>query len=287
MNEMSEKAIREFWDAHPCGESQVEGLSPDYEEFFRRYDAFRYQREAHILRRLDAIDFKGKQVLEIGLDKVRTQSRSFGEGQSGRASIYPLNPSTGFPPGLRCRGLAYARLERASALELPFPDDRFDIVFAHGVLHHIPDVLTAQKEIARVLKPGGRLIAMLYARRSLNYLLAISVVRRLSLAILFLSHARVGGLVGELVGGHIARAKQMGLHEYLRMPNFIHGNTDGPLNPYSKVDDLPAVKEDFPAFTLETHYQDYMHAPPLPVFWLKPFARMLGWHLWVHLKPRN
>jgi ubiquinone/menaquinone biosynthesis C-methylase UbiE len=67
----------------------------------------------------------------------------------------------------------------------PFPDDRFDIVFAHGVLHHIPDVLTAQKEIARVLKPGGRLIAMLYARRSLNYLLAISVVRRLSLAILF------------------------------------------------------------------------------------------------------
>jgi hypothetical protein len=138
-----------------------------------------------------------------------------------------------------------------------------------------------------VLKPGGRLIAMLYARRSLNYLLAISVVRRLSLAILFLGRPEAGGMVGGMIGGHIANAKRMGLREYLRMPNFIHGNTDGPFNPYSKVYDLATVKEDFPAFTLENSYQDYMHAPPLPVFWLKPFARVLGWHLWVHLNPRK
>ena len=38
MEEMTEQAIREFWDAHPCGESQVERLSSDYEDFFRRYD---------------------------------------------------------------------------------------------------------------------------------------------------------------------------------------------------------------------------------------------------------
>jgi SAM-dependent methyltransferase len=184
---------------------------------------------------------------------------------------------------LRCRGLAYARLERASALDLPFPDNGFDIVFAHGVLHHIPDVLTAQKEIARVLKPGGRLIAMLYARRSLNYLLAISVIRRLGLAILFLVRPKAGGMIG----GHIANVNRIGLREYLRMPKFIHANTDGPLNPYSKVYDLAAVKQDFPAFTVENSYQDYMHAPPLPVFWLKPLARVFGWHLWVHLNPRK
>jgi SAM-dependent methyltransferase len=69
---------------------------------------------------------------------------------------------------------------------MPFPDNSFDIVFSHGVLHHIPDILAAQKEIARVLKPGGQLIAMLYARRSLNYLVAISVVRRLGIAVLCL-----------------------------------------------------------------------------------------------------
>jgi hypothetical protein len=134
-----------------------------------------------------------------------------------------------------------------------------------------------------VLKPGGRLIAMLYARRSLNYLLAISVVRRLSLAVLVLGRAKPGGIIGE----HIAGAKRMGLREYLRMRNFIHRNTDGPLNPYSKVYDLATVHKDFPAFTLDTHSQEYMHAPPLPVFWLKSFARVLGWHLWVHLNPRK
>jgi ubiquinone/menaquinone biosynthesis C-methylase UbiE len=287
MNEMSEKAIREFWDAHPCGESQVERLHLDYEDFFRRYDAFRYQREAHILRRLDAVDFRGKQVLEIGLGQGADSEQIIRRGAIWSGVDISAESVSRVSTRLRCRGLAYARLERASALDLPFPDDRFDIVFAHGVLHHIPDVLTAQKEIARVLKPGGRLIAMLYARRSLNYLLAISVVRRLSLAILFLGRPKAGDMVGRMIGGHIANAKRMGLREYLRMPNFIHGNTDGPFNPYSKVYDLTTVKEDFPAFTLENSYQDYMHAPPLPVFWLKPFARVLGWHLWVHLNPRK
>jgi SAM-dependent methyltransferase len=283
MSEMSEKAIREFWDAHPCGESQVEELSSDYEGFFRRYDAFRYQREGHILRRLDAIDFRGKQVLEIGLGQGADSEQIIRRGATWSGIDISAESVSRVSTRLQCRGLGYARLERASALELPFPDDRFDIVFAHGVLHHIPDVLRAQREIARVLKPGGQLIAMLYARRSLNYLLAISVVRRLSLAVLFLGRANAGGMIG----GHIANAQRMGLREYLRMTNFIHGNTDGPLNPYSKVYDLATVKEDFPAFTMETHYQDYMHAPPLPVFWLKPFARVLGWHLWVHLNPRK
>ena len=67
MDEMTEQAIEAFWDAHPCGESQVERLGADHEEFFRRYDAFRYSQERHILRRLDAIGFQGKRVLEIGL----------------------------------------------------------------------------------------------------------------------------------------------------------------------------------------------------------------------------
>jgi|ERR1700722_5284897 len=283
MNEMSEKAIREFWDAHPCGESQMEGLSSDYEDFFRRYDAFRYQREAHILRRLDAIDFKGKQVLEIGLGQGADSEQIIRRGAIWSGVDISAESVDRVSTRLRCRGLDHARLECASALDLPFPDDRFDIVFAHGVLHHIPDVLTAQKEIARVLKPEGRLIAMLYARRSLNYLLAISVVRRLSLAVLVLGRAKPAGIIGD----HIAGAKRMGLSEYLRMRNFIHRNTDGPLNPYSKVYDLATVHQDFPAFTLDTHSQEYMHAPPLPVFWLKPFARVLGWHLWVHLNPRK
>jgi SAM-dependent methyltransferase len=41
------------------------------------------------------------------------------------------------------------------AEQLPFPDDSFDIVFGHAVLHHIPDLEQAFREFRRVLRPGG------------------------------------------------------------------------------------------------------------------------------------
>jgi hypothetical protein len=68
------------------------------------------------------------------------------------------------------------------------------------------------------------------------------------------------------------------------MGNFIHRNTDGPDNPYSKVYGLREVREDFPSFRIAHAYKRWMHGPPLPVSRL-PLGRLMGWHLWVHLKP--
>lgn len=277
----TEKTIRDFWDAHPCGDHQVESLRADYEAFFQRYDEFRYNREGHILRRLDAIDFKGKRVLEIGLGQGADSEQIIRRGAIWSGLDLTPESVQRVSTRLRLRGLPYERLECGSALAMPFDDNSFDLVFSHGVLHHIPDVKSAQREIARVLKPGGRLIAMLYARRSLNYLVAIAVVRRLAIIGLYSIGMRPGGIVG----GHLANAKKEGLWRYVKMSNFIHRNTDGPENPYSKVYDLATVRADFPDFQIERSYQDHMHAPPLPVAPLKPLAGMLGWHLWVHLMP--
>jgi SAM-dependent methyltransferase len=283
MQEMTEQAIREFWDAHPCGEGLVEELRADHEAFFRQYDAFRYRTEEHILRRLDAIDFKGERVLEIGLGQGADSEQIIRRGAVWSGLDLSRESVDRVATRLRLRGLAYEHLACGSALAMPFADNSFDLVFSHGVLHHIPDVVAAQKEIARVLRPNGRLIAMLYARRSLNYLLSISVLRRAGISAIYLAGMRPDGIIG----GHVANAKKMGLLRYLQMPGFVHTNTDGPSNPYSKVYDVPTVTRDFPCFRLEAHYQEFMHAPPLPVAWLKPLAGLLGWHLWVHLVSRK
>jgi hypothetical protein len=84
---------------------------------------------------------------------------------------------------------------------------------------------------------------------------------------------------------HLAAARSTGVLTYLKMENFIHRNTDGPGNPYSKVYDRSEVERDFPDFEVTRVYKRFLDAPPLPVTnWTGGHA--LGWHLWVHLRSR-
>jgi ubiquinone/menaquinone biosynthesis C-methylase UbiE len=48
-------------------------------------------------------------------------------------------------------------LQRADLLGLPFVDASFDFINCWGVLMHVPDLDLALSELARVLRPGGRL----------------------------------------------------------------------------------------------------------------------------------
>jgi ubiquinone/menaquinone biosynthesis C-methylase UbiE len=58
---------------------------------------------------------------------------------------------------------------RADAEALAFRDASFDFVFSWGVLHHTRNMEAAIGEMARVLKPGGRGLMMVYHRRSVVY----------------------------------------------------------------------------------------------------------------------
>jgi ubiquinone/menaquinone biosynthesis C-methylase UbiE len=48
--------------------------------------------------------------------------------------------------------------EQADAKALPYPDDSFDGVICHAMLHHLADPTVALKEMVRVLRPGGRML---------------------------------------------------------------------------------------------------------------------------------
>lgn len=45
------------------------------------------------------------------------------------------------------------------AQALPMTAEKFDAVYAHHMLYHVPDIPRAAREMARVLKPGARLYA--------------------------------------------------------------------------------------------------------------------------------
>ena len=280
---MNESDIKDFWDRYPCGDLLVGGLQQhrgDYEKFFDDYDRFRYSTEPHILQCLDKIDFKGKEVLEIGIGQGADSEQLIRRGALWSGLELTPESVARVNARLSLRQLPHRSVKQGSVLNIPYENKSFDIVFSHGVLHHVPDIVTAQREIHHVLKPDGELIVMLYARWSLNYLISIGILRRLGLTALYVANSNPGGIFGQ----HIANARAIGLWRYIRMDNFIHRNTDGPLNPYSKVYDLQTVKNDFPDFKIVRSYKRFMHAPPLPVRWL-PLGRVLGWHLWVHMRP--
>ncbi len=51
-------------------------------------------------------------------------------------------------------------LQVADAMALPFEDSRFDVATIGFALRNVPDILTVLKEMARVVKPGGKVVSL-------------------------------------------------------------------------------------------------------------------------------
>jgi SAM-dependent methyltransferase len=288
---MDEQTVQDFWQDHACGDALVGGLierfGGDYEKFFTDYDQFRYSLERHLPACLDALNVGGKRVLEIGLGQGADSESLIRRGAAWSGLDLTAESVERVRTRLTLRDLPFEQLRQGSVLDLPFPDGTFDMVFSHGVLHHVPEIRQAEKEIRRVLKPGGELVIMMYARWSLNYLVSIGLVRRAALLAAY-PFAKAGLLKanGGMLSGHLSNARKIGLGKYLRLKEFTHYNTDGPGNPYALVYDRKRIERDFPSFQVTRTYKRFMHAPPLPVHGL-PGQSLMGWHLWAHLKPVN
>ncbi len=285
--------IEQFWDANPCGETLVDKRQ-DWKTFFTTYDAFRYRTEGHILKELDRLDLREKHILEIGIGQAADSEQIILRGGRWYGLDLTAEAVSRATTRFNLFGLPYEAVKQGSATEIPYADHTFDVVYSHGVLHHIPDIRQVSREIQRVLKPGGQLVAMLYHRNSLNYFLSISVIRRLLMLGLFLV-SKIGlraAIRNPLLIGHLRNAEEFGLVRYLRNPLFMIRNTDGPGNPYSKVYAPCEVEKDFAEFHIARtgiHFLNERHLPflkLLPASWRDWLAARYGWHLWVIMTER-
>jgi SAM-dependent methyltransferase len=60
---------------------------------------------------------------------------------------------------LRAAGITNVLLQEGNAAALPFLAGSFDLVMCRGALHHFADPAVAVAEMARVCRPGGRVVA--------------------------------------------------------------------------------------------------------------------------------
>ncbi len=154
MDDGSKQEMEAFWDAEACGE-----------RYGDEQERLRYQLEPEILSFAGFPEAAGLRVLEIGV----------GLGADFLRWVRAGADATGVDLTDRAVSLARQRvgaevleadLRVADAERLPFEEDSFDLVYSWGVLHHTPDTARAFGEAQRVLKPGGRLKAMVYHRHS-------------------------------------------------------------------------------------------------------------------------
>lgn len=290
---MENKKIREFWQNNPCGENLVLDNPQEREswkDFFNEYDKFRYSSEWHILEKLSRLDFKDKEVLEIGIGQAADSTRII----NGGALYYGMDLTEEACKRAILRFKIFSRPYKvvvcADAANIPFAAESFDMIYSHGVLHHIPQIKQVIPELSRVLKKDGRLIIMLYAQRSLNYYFSILILRRIMLAGLYLLDRITSRkfIRNKLLRKHLDNARELGILRYLSTPAFLSKNTDGPDNPYSRVYSKKGVIEAFAGFRFYRFEQAFLnerHLPFLKIFpkpWRKALAGTLGWHLWCY-----
>src|SRR5579883_287507 len=152
----------DFWNVI-CGSglAQQLGATDHSTRSLAIVDAFYLAYYQYLFKWLDFDSFANKKVLEVGLgygtvSQFIASSRADYTGLDiAKAPVDLVN--------LRMKMLGLnGQAVQGSILDAPFEKDAFDYVVAIGCLHHTGNIKQAMTEVARLLKPGGRLIMMVY-----------------------------------------------------------------------------------------------------------------------------
>ena len=157
-------SVRTFWERGPCG-SEHTAAPEGTAEFYAEVERTRAELDPQIPRFADFESARGQRLLEIGVGLGSDFLQFVRAGAHGTGVDLTQHAVDLVRRRLDLEGLD-AEVLQADAEHLPFPDGSFDRVYSWGVLHHSPDTHRAVREAMRVLRPGGRLCVMLYARHS-------------------------------------------------------------------------------------------------------------------------
>jgi SAM-dependent methyltransferase len=169
--------VRAYWDHH-IHDLEITRHPVGSRGFFDDLDQYHFEKLHHLLRLVAFDGYRGRSVLEVGCGAAIDLAR-FARG-GAEATGVDLSPAAIelARANFSQQGL-HGRFEVADGEHLPFPDNAFDLVYAHGVVQYTADPRRLVDECHRVLKPGGEAVFQVYNR--ISWLNALSKLMKVGL----------------------------------------------------------------------------------------------------------
>jgi SAM-dependent methyltransferase len=169
--------VRNYWQTH-IHDLEITRHPVGSRGFFDDLDQYHFEKLHHLPRLVRFDAYRGKSVLEAGCGAGVDLAR-FARGGAHVTGV-DLTPSAIelAKANFEQQGLT-GDLRVESGERLPFADDSFDLVYAHGVVQYTPDPQRLVDECRRVLKPGGEAVFQVYNR--ISWLNALSKLMKVPL----------------------------------------------------------------------------------------------------------
>ena len=151
-----------FWN-ELCGSHLAKsiGVTDASIESLRKFDDWYFNFYPYLFDHIPFSNLKGKKVLEIGLGYGTVSQRLAESGADYTGLDIALGPVSMVNQRLGQNHLPGAAIQ-GSILDPQLPAGSFDYVVAIGCLHHTGNLQLAIQQCQRLLKPGGRLVFMVY-----------------------------------------------------------------------------------------------------------------------------
>ena len=169
--------VRDYWNAH-IHDLDISTHPPGTREFFADLDQYDFEKLHHLPRLIDFHGYRGRHVLDVGCG-AGTDLMRFARGGAIVTGVDISSSAIALARQNFAQQGVTADLREADGERLPFADDGFDFVFAHGVVQYTTNDRALVDECRRVLKPGGTAVFQVYNR--ISWLNGLSKVMKVPL----------------------------------------------------------------------------------------------------------
>lgn len=164
-------AIERYWNAR-IHDLEMTDQPVGSREFFDELHAYRFDKLHYLPQLVDFEGYRDRTLLEVGCG-IGTDLVRFAQGGAIVSGIDLSETAIELARmNFHLHGVTAHDLRVANAEALPYANDSFDVVYAHGVIQYTADPARLIGECHRVLGPGGHAIFMVYNR--LSWLNALS-----------------------------------------------------------------------------------------------------------------